>query len=357
MKINQIIKEKRKEQGLTLEQVATYLGVSTPAVHKWEKGATYPDIMTLPALARLLKTDLNTLLSFKEDLSEIEVKHISNDIYCLIKEQGYEAGFQEAIKKIQEYPSCELLICVLAVCLDSALSVFVVSDKLHYQKALIQLVERISKSDNLEIRNEAVPLMITLYCDCGDYAKAEELIKGLPISSPDQKAMLAKLYMSLGRYADAAELFEAKLFEAAVDMQSFLMGMTQAALQEHRIEDAQFYADLYEKVTFDFEIMNCTSSTAQLEVAIQQKDRNKCLAILQNMLKSTQQKWDVKHSRLYKHLRLSDAQVETFSFDLLPAIVEEMETSSEMSFLHDSPEYQELVADYKQRIKRRGKEL
>ncbi|MFR3822284.1 MAG: helix-turn-helix domain-containing protein [Hungatella hathewayi] len=40
MKINQIIKKKRKEQGLTLEQVASYLGVSTPAVYKWEKGVS-----------------------------------------------------------------------------------------------------------------------------------------------------------------------------------------------------------------------------------------------------------------------------------------------------------------------------
>ena len=41
MKINQIIKEKRKQLGLTQENVAEYLGVSTPAVSKWENGTTY----------------------------------------------------------------------------------------------------------------------------------------------------------------------------------------------------------------------------------------------------------------------------------------------------------------------------
>jgi len=40
MKINEIIREKRKEQALTQEQVAQYLGISTPAVNKWEKGNT-----------------------------------------------------------------------------------------------------------------------------------------------------------------------------------------------------------------------------------------------------------------------------------------------------------------------------
>ena len=41
MKINQIIREKRKELSLTQEQIAEFLGVSTPAVNKWEKGSTY----------------------------------------------------------------------------------------------------------------------------------------------------------------------------------------------------------------------------------------------------------------------------------------------------------------------------
>ena len=43
MKINEIIRKKREALSLTQKQVADYLGVSTPAVHKWEKGSTYPD--------------------------------------------------------------------------------------------------------------------------------------------------------------------------------------------------------------------------------------------------------------------------------------------------------------------------
>lgn len=38
MKINEIIKERRLQKHLTQEQLALALGVSTPAVNKWEKG-------------------------------------------------------------------------------------------------------------------------------------------------------------------------------------------------------------------------------------------------------------------------------------------------------------------------------
>ena len=61
MSMNIVIQEKRKELGLTQEQIAEYLNVSTPAVSKWEKGITSPDISILPQLARFLKIDLNTL--------------------------------------------------------------------------------------------------------------------------------------------------------------------------------------------------------------------------------------------------------------------------------------------------------
>ena len=73
MVIHEVIQERRKTLGLTQEQVAEYLGVTTPAVNKWEKGNTCPDIALLPPLARLLKIDLNTLFGFYEDITKQEI--------------------------------------------------------------------------------------------------------------------------------------------------------------------------------------------------------------------------------------------------------------------------------------------
>ena len=41
MKLNEQIREQRKKIGLTQEQVAGYLGVSAPAVNKWESGVSH----------------------------------------------------------------------------------------------------------------------------------------------------------------------------------------------------------------------------------------------------------------------------------------------------------------------------
>ena len=44
MKIQEIIRQKRLEKRLTQEQLAERLGVTAPAVNKWEKGVSYPEI-------------------------------------------------------------------------------------------------------------------------------------------------------------------------------------------------------------------------------------------------------------------------------------------------------------------------
>lgn len=70
--IGTIIQKKRKEAGLTQAQLAELLGVTAPAVNRWEKDLSFPDATLLAPLARCLNTDLNELFSFYDSLSDKE---------------------------------------------------------------------------------------------------------------------------------------------------------------------------------------------------------------------------------------------------------------------------------------------
>lgn len=70
--IGATIQLKRKEAGLTQAQLAELLGVTAPAVNRWEKNLSFPDATLLAPLARCLKTDLNELFSFYDSLSDKE---------------------------------------------------------------------------------------------------------------------------------------------------------------------------------------------------------------------------------------------------------------------------------------------
>ena len=57
------ISKYRKEKGLTQEELAVKLGVSSQAVSKWENDASCPDISLLPQLCRTLGISSDELLT------------------------------------------------------------------------------------------------------------------------------------------------------------------------------------------------------------------------------------------------------------------------------------------------------
>lgn len=56
----------RREKNLTQEDLARRLSVSPQAVSKWENDQTCPDISLLPALAEILETSVDALLTGKD---------------------------------------------------------------------------------------------------------------------------------------------------------------------------------------------------------------------------------------------------------------------------------------------------
>ena len=70
MEIGQVIRKYRKEKNMTQEEMARRLGVTAPAVNKWESGASAPDIALLAPIARMLGITTDTLLCFREALTE-----------------------------------------------------------------------------------------------------------------------------------------------------------------------------------------------------------------------------------------------------------------------------------------------
>ena len=93
MQLGDVIRTDRKRKNMTQEEMATRLGVTAPAVNKWEKGNSMPDIMMLAPIARLLGITTDELLSFREELTTKEIEDIINEADRRLKEQPYEEAF------------------------------------------------------------------------------------------------------------------------------------------------------------------------------------------------------------------------------------------------------------------------
>lgn len=71
--IGMTIKTLRKKRGLTQEQLAEYLGVTSRAVSQWERGRTAPDIAQLPILANIFEVSADVLLGIDTGAKEKKI--------------------------------------------------------------------------------------------------------------------------------------------------------------------------------------------------------------------------------------------------------------------------------------------
>ena len=90
MPLGKVIRKYRKIRNLTQEEMAGRLGVTASAVNKWENENSYPDITLLAPIARLLDISLDTLLSFREDLTAEEIGEIVREADLRLKKSAYE---------------------------------------------------------------------------------------------------------------------------------------------------------------------------------------------------------------------------------------------------------------------------
>ena len=73
-KFGEFIYNKRKNLGLTQDDLGRKLGVTNKAVSKWETGETMPDINLLPNLAAVLGVTIDELLTQKKPEVVVEYK-------------------------------------------------------------------------------------------------------------------------------------------------------------------------------------------------------------------------------------------------------------------------------------------
>ena len=190
--------------------------------------------------ARLLQTDLNTLLSFNEDLTDLEIENFINEVDEIAREKGYEAAFAVCLDKIHEYPTCDFLLYSLTLYLQGALFLYDVQEDERYNKELEKFYQRLAESENAEIKNMSIGMLISYNRNRGDYDKAEELIKSLPASWIDRQEQFAILYMKQEKYGEAEKIWEHRVMQGVTNIQTALINMLDIALRKSALMMRQF---------------------------------------------------------------------------------------------------------------------
>lgn len=345
MKVGRIVRERRKALGLTQEQVAEALGISAPAVNKWEREVSLPDITLLPPLARLLGIDLNTLLSFQENLTDGEITQFVNSLDETVQRQGYDAAFQAAREKLREFPSCDRLRYAAAMYLNGALLLYPPPDQALYQPQLEQWIQDLAESPDPEIRQAALPMLISRFRQQGELEKARQLIDSLAAPLVDKEEQLAKLLSQEQKWEEAASLWERRVMKLATDLQTALLYLMEAAEKEERRQDADSIVQVYRQMSQIVGLAPWTAYNGQFQLAVSRQDPLLCAEALENMVSSLKESWRPWETSLYRHTPPKENDLSRRLLDLLG---EELEQGDDLAFLRNTPQYETLLELWQQ---------
>jgi len=205
--IGKNIRELRRRDGRTQEDLANALGVSGQAISRWEANGGYPDMETVPAIANYFHVTIDELFGYHGD-REAQIQAIADKAKAAIGALGGFLGqglgdLTETVemlrKGLEEFPNEPELMILLADALlylgwqkhgvkgafkeDEEYYQYNVEDnaKNSYWQESLQMYEKLlSMDDAAKYREVSIMMMIHLCYNMGMYNKAKKLAEEQP---------------------------------------------------------------------------------------------------------------------------------------------------------------------------------
>lgn len=342
MKINELIRKFRKEQNLTQEQVANYLGVTAPAVNKWENGVSYPDITLLAPLARVLQTDVDTLLSFREELTDIEINAFIKEISEEVSAEGYEAVFEKVNHMIREYPNCDKLVLYSAQIMNGYLAMKIqdIIEKEKYENQIKAWLEAVAFGDDKELANMAVITLSQNYIASENYEEAQRLLDQIPPVGFDKRITQAGLYIRQGEYDKAYEVYEGMVYQNANLIISIMLQLIEALCKQEEYDAAMKYAEIIRAAEESFELGRYNTFCGEMMIYLEKKEKKKSLELLEELVDNVDTLYSARESCLYRHMKFK----EDTSSDVVKLMLKKgLESDNNMEFIRQTPQFERII--------------
>lgn len=208
------IAARRKQKGLTQEELAVFLKVSVPAVSKWETGQSYPDITLLPVIAGFFDLSVDELIGYQPQADKAEIRAIYRQLQARFDTGDFNAALEELHQIERKYCSCWPLQMQLG-----ALLVNQIQPTAHPEQtdallhAGLKIFERIrQESPDLSLAHQAVFMQASCLLLQNQADAVIELLEGLnETQGARPELLLAQAYMLKGELNQARQLSQRHL--------------------------------------------------------------------------------------------------------------------------------------------------
>ena len=170
--IGRHIKQMRKAKGVTQEQLAELLGVTTQAVSKWETGITLPDIALMPALADYFRVSIDQLFGYDRRERERAIEEIVCEAFRGYRSAGDCPGARAVLEEgLKRFPNDDVLMNNILCTIEPEES----------PDELIALAQPlIAQTEDDCVKYDALRLLAMAYAVKGDEAACAAALEQIP---------------------------------------------------------------------------------------------------------------------------------------------------------------------------------
>lgn len=200
IQIGKTIASNRKEKGLTQEDLAKHLGVSKPAVSKWESGQSYPDIILLPELASFFNITVDQLIGYEPQMSEEDIRKLYRRLSEAYAKEPFDKVYSECEEYIKKYFSCwKLLIQIGLLYINHASLAGSQEKSVQILERSLELFERVTKStEDIALAKQALKLQAISHLTLQRPAEAIDILENINELQMPTEGILVKAYQMNG---------------------------------------------------------------------------------------------------------------------------------------------------------------
>ncbi len=196
------IRNLRKRDGRTQEELANALGVTSQAVSRWESGGSYPDMEIIPSIANYFGITIDELFGYENDRENKIDDLVSKINEMNFVNNGIDINIDECValarEAMLEFPGNEKIMLCLADVLynvgyvrygeyhlidDEGYNVYDIERHRNYAewKEAIMIYEKLLKTlEAGEMRQNALRNLTQLYLNTGEHERALSAIESEP---------------------------------------------------------------------------------------------------------------------------------------------------------------------------------
>ena len=255
------IAEKRREKGITQDELAAYIGVTKAAVSKWETGHCFPDIAFLPVLAAYFDISIDDLIGYSPQMTEKGIDKLYQQLALDFTTKPFDEVIAECEAVAKKYYSCYPLLFRLAVLYLNHAPM--AADQNRSEQVIteaIRFCERVSaNSKDRELAHGAVNIQASCHLSLKDGGKVLELLEESSLNTSAERTLIAQAHQLLGDEKKAQETLQVDLYEKLMEMFQSLMVILQSNLNNlETVEPVYVRAEGLANL-FNMKCLNCNN--------------------------------------------------------------------------------------------------